>query len=167
MAYDGAGFTGDTKERRSGSGKAEVAAAVEKTPFDLGAHKARECYVPHLGCLTLRGQLTNDEEKYIAGMVQAWATARADCVKVTDRTATTTTVAIATPGVAIGICMTNDGKKVMVCEPVRTQPFGKGPTKTIVDALHAWRHKHGSEESNKIVGAIKKMVSGARAKAVA
>lgn len=122
----------------------EKVGKAETTPFDGPISEGEG----HLGCLTITGQLTSDEQDGVCRYVRGYTKQFPQEWSVTARTETTTTVRWTHPGLpGLGLCLTNDGKKAMVTEPVRTRPFDAGHTVKIVEALHAWRHCHGSPES--------------------
>lgn len=126
--------------------------APERTPFDEPIGNA----AAHLGCLTLHAQLTDGEQEDVCRYVAHHTHHHPGQFSVTDRTETTTTVRWNLgPGLGLSLCLTNDGKKLMVTEPVHTRPFDAGYTVKIVEALHAWRHAHGSPESRAIDQVLK------------
>lgn len=126
----------------------ELPVTKAPTPFDGPIDTDR---VAHIGCMTLQGQLTEDEQATVVTYVEHFVKFAPAAFQVTARDEATTTVSMRSPGIPeVSFCMSNDGRELMITSPVRTRRFDPVPTSRIINALHTWRHEHGSPESNAI-----------------
>lgn len=139
--------------------KAATEAKTPKTAFDGPYDEHQNA---HLVCLTVSGQLTDGEQEQVVAYMRHFTKTAPQQFEVIRRSSDTTAIRWWRGyGIGLTFLMSNDGKQLMITDPVRTRPFDAAHTTMIVDLFHRWRHEYGSPVSRAINSVFRQAATAA------